>query len=156
MADQPRVARLPGAVLFACNQNRVRSPMAEGLMKLLFGDRVYVDSVGLKGDAEESADPFAVAVMDELGVDISRHRAKSFEALEDDSFDLVVSLTPEAQHRAVELARGRAVEIEYWPTFDPTLRLGPREAVLEAYRQVRDALEARIRERFPQAKTFGG
>jgi protein-tyrosine-phosphatase len=149
-------ARLPGAVLFACNQNRVRSPMAEGLMKLLFGDRVYVDSVGLKGDAEEGPDPFAVAVMDELGVDISRHRAKAFDDLEDESFDLVISLTPEAQHRSVELARGRSVEIEYWPTFDPTLTLGPRETVLDAYRQVRDGLEQRIRERFPQAKRFGG
>ncbi len=147
---------LPGAVLFACNLNRVRSPMAEGLMKLLLGDRIYVDSCGLRPSDDDGPDPFTVAVMDELGVDVSRHRSKSFDDLEDDSFDLVISLTPEAQHRAVELTRGRAVELEYWPTMDPSLTLGPREAVLEAYRDVRDSLEARIRARFPQARTFGG
>jgi protein-tyrosine-phosphatase len=147
---------LPGAVLFACNHNRVRSPMAEGLMKLMFGDRVYVDSCGLRPDEDDETDPFAVAVMDELGADMSRHRAKSFEALEDDSFDLVISLTPEAQHRAVELTRHRAVELEYWPTLDPTLTMGSREAVLEAYRQTRDGLAARIRQRFGKPATFGG
>jgi protein-tyrosine-phosphatase len=143
-------------VLFACNHNQVRSPMAEGLMKLMFGDRVYVDSCGLRLDEEDEPDPFVVAVMDELGADLSRHRAKTFAQLEDDSFDLVVSLTPEAQHRAVELARHHAVEIEYWPTQDPTLTMGSREAVMEAYRAVRDALAERIRARFGRAATFGG
>jgi protein-tyrosine-phosphatase len=146
---------LPGAILFACNFNRVRSPMAEGLMKLMFGERVYVDSCGLRLDEEGEPDPFVVAVMDELGVDVSRQRPKTFDAV-DDSFDLVVSLTPEAQHRAVELARHNAVELEYWPTHDPTLAMGSREAVLAAYRETRDALAARIRERFGKAATFGG
>jgi protein-tyrosine-phosphatase len=155
MADEIP-SELPGAVLFACNHNRVRSPMAESLMKLMFGDRVYVDSCGLRRDEDDDPDPFAVAVMDELGADLSRHRAKTFDDLEDDSFDVVISLTPEAQHRAVELARHRAVEIEYWPTLDPTLTMGSREAALEAYRGVRDALAARIRERFGKAATFGG
>ncbi|MGA0599609.1 low molecular weight phosphatase family protein [Caulobacter sp. KR2-114] len=151
------MAPLPGAVLFACNHNRVRSPMAEGLMKLLLGDRVFVDSCGLRHDEGDEADPFVVAVMDELGVDLTDHRVKSFDELEDDSFDVVISLTPEAQHRAVELARGRAVEIEYWPTHDPTLASGSREQMLEAYRQVRDDLEAKIRARFPlPARTVGG
>lgn len=148
---------LPGAVLFACNHNRVRSPMAEGLMRLMFGDRVFLDSCGLRADQGDDPDPFVVAVMDEVGVDLATHKPKAFDDLEDDSFDVVVSLTPEAQHRAVELARGRAVEIEYWPTFDPTLVTGSRETVLEAYRAVRDALEAKIRERFPiPARTVGG
>lgn len=151
------MSALPGAVLFACNHNRVRSPMAEGLMKLLLGDRVFVDSCGLRADQGPDPDPFVVAVMDELGVDTTHHRPKAFDDLEDDSFDVVVSLTPEAQHRAVELARGRAVEIEYWPTHDPTLASGSRETVMESYRAVRDALEARIRERFPiPARTVGG
>ena len=125
-------------------------------MKLWFGNRVFVDSCGIRRDEDHAPDPFAVIVMDELGADISRHRSKTFDDLEDESFDLVISLTPEAQHRAVELARGRSVDLEYWPTFDPTLTLGPREAVLEAYRDVRDTLQARIRERFPRARTFGG
>jgi protein-tyrosine-phosphatase len=147
---------LPGAVLFACNHNRVRSPMAEGLMKLMYGAQVYVDSCGLRRDDDDGADPFAVAVMSELGVDLSRHRPKTFDLLDDDNFDIVISLTPEAQHRAVELSRGRAVELEYWPTPDPTLALGPREAVLEAYRATRDGLAARIRQRFGRTATFGG
>jgi protein-tyrosine-phosphatase len=145
---------LPGAVLIACNQNRVRSPMAEGLFRLIYGDRVYVDSCGLR--AGEGVDPFAAVVMDELGVDISQHGSKSFDDLEEGNFDLVISLTPEAQHRAVELARGRAVEIEYWPTHDPSLATGSREAVLDAYRQVRDDLRRRIETRFGKPSTFGG
>ena len=148
---------LPGAVLFACNYNRVRSPMAEALMKLAHGSSVFVDSVGLRRDPDnKQVDPFAAAVIDELGGDLSGFRPKQFDDLEDESFDLVISLTPEAQHRAVELARGRAVDIEYWPTLDPTLVDGTREQRLEAYRQVRDDLARRIRERFGKASTFGG
>lgn len=148
---------LPDAVLFTCNYNRVRSPMAEGLFKRFYGTRAYVDSCGLKADpAGEGIDPFVVAVMDELGLDVSDHRPKTFAQLEDDSFDVVVSLTPEAQHRAVELSRDRSVEIEYWPTHDPTLSDGSREARLEAYREVRDALVAAIKQRFGAPSTFGG
>jgi protein-tyrosine-phosphatase len=154
MASDPG-PRAPGAVLFACNLNRVRSPMAEALLKRLVGDRIFVDSCGLKhpasADDEDDRlriDPFAHAVMAEVGCDLSDHRAKTFDELEDASFDLVISLTPESQHRAVELARGRAAEIEYWPTFDPTLAEGSREARLAAYREVRDALAGRIAKRF--------
>lgn len=151
------MADTPGAVLFACNFNRVRSPMAEALLKRLVGDRIYVDSCGLKhepGEAGDSVDPFVEAVMAEIACDLSGHAPKTFDQLEDDSFDLVISLTPEAQHRAVELTRGRAAEIEYWPTFDPTLvSEGSREARLAAYREVRDALAARIAERFGASYT---
>jgi protein-tyrosine-phosphatase len=101
-------------------------------------------------------DPFAEAVMDEIGLDLASHRPKTFDALEDGSFDLVISLSPEAQHRAVELSRGRAVEIEYWRTFDPTVVEGAREQRLDAYRRVRDELEQRIIRRFPRPSTFGG
>jgi protein-tyrosine-phosphatase len=143
---------LPGAVLFACNLNRVRSPMAEALLKRLLGDKVFVDSCGLRehrADEEgREIDPFAAAVMAEIGCDLSDHHAKTFDDLDDDSFDLVISLTPEAQHRAVEMTRGRAAEIEYWPIHDPTLAEGSREARLSAYREVREALARRIRERF--------
>jgi protein-tyrosine-phosphatase len=152
---------LPGAVLFSCNLNRVRSPMAEGLMKLYFGDAVYVDSCGLHTGTRRDTippgpDPFAVAVMDERGVDLARHRPKNFDDLEDSSFDVVISLTPEAHHRAGELARRRAIEVEYWPTLDPTLVIGQREQMLDAYRSVRDALERRLRARFGEVRTFGG
>jgi len=154
MSGDPAKMRLPDAVLFCCNFNQVRSPMAEALLKQFGGVSIFVDSCGLrraKFDADEDdmeVDPLVAEVMNEIGVDLTRHRCKVFDDLEDDSFDLVVSLTPEAHHRAVELARGRSADIEYWPTHDPTLSEGSREHRLEAYRQVRDSLAARIAQRF--------
>jgi protein-tyrosine-phosphatase len=142
------MARQPSAVLFACTLNSVRSPMAEAILKHLHGRRIYVDSVGVRPDA---IDPFAVAAMEEIGIDLSRHRSKSFEDLEDTSYDLVLSLSPEAQHKAVELTRTMDCEVEYWPTYDATAVEGSREARLVAYRQVRDHLMERILERFPLA-----
>lgn len=151
------MAELPGAVLFACNFNRVRSAMAEALMKRAFGDRVYVDSCGLRPqDEEEPADPFVEAVMAELGIEIASHRSKTFADLADGSFDVVVSLTPETHHHAVELGRNRATRVEYWPTPDPTLQEGSREARLAAYRDVRDGLMTKILERFGGASTGSG
>jgi protein-tyrosine-phosphatase len=105
-----------------------------------------VDSVGVR---ESEVDPFAVVVMDEIGIDISRHRSKTFDDLEDGSFDLIITLSPEAQHRAVELTRTMACEIEFWHTLDPTIFEGNRETRLNAYRQVRDTLMERIMARFP-------
>jgi len=139
------MAELPGAILFACTMNAVRSPMAEGLMKRYFGKSVYVDSVGVRAG---ELDGFAIAVMEEIGIDISKHRPKVFDDLEDSSFDLIVSLSPQAQHSAVEMTRTMACEVEYWNTFDATAVQGNRDAMLDAYRSVRDALEARIRSQF--------
>jgi protein-tyrosine-phosphatase len=146
-------ARPPSAVLFACNLNLVRSPMAEALLKKLLGDRIFVDSCGVRAPAPDpdglgEADPFARAVMAEIGCDLSRHQAKTFDEIEDDSFDLVISFTPQAQHRAVELTRGRAAILEYWPVFDPTRIEGSREMKLDAYREVRNVLAERIGDRF--------
>ena len=136
---------LPGAVLFACTQNSVRSPMAEALLKHLLGHRIYVDSIGVRAG---EVDPFAVEVLEELGIDLSRHRSKSFDDLEDTSYDLIISLSPEAQHKAVELTRTMACEVEFWPILDPTWVEGSREIRLDAYRQVRDELRRRIEARF--------
>jgi protein-tyrosine-phosphatase len=136
-----------GSILFCCTLNAVRSPMAEGLAKRLFGTRVYVDSAGVKRDA---VDPFAIAALDEIGVDIRRHKAKTIEEMHDSSFDVIVTLSPEAHHKALELTRIMACEVEYWPTFDPGLvQEGSREVRLEGYRQLRDQLKARILRRFP-------
>jgi protein-tyrosine-phosphatase len=143
------MARRPQALLFACGSNSIRSPMAEAIAKRLLGTAVYVDSAGVRS---LEVDPFAVAVMAEVGLDLGRHRAKSFDDLEDTSYDLIVTLSPEAQHRAVELTRTMDCDVEYWPTFDPAGVEGGREAVLEAYRRVRDGLERRIRERFARAE----
>lgn len=141
----PTGEELPNAVLFACNLNALRSPMAAALMRHLYGKFVYVDSVGVK---RGSLDPFAVEVMAELGIALENHRSKTFEELEDTNFDLVISLTPEAHHKAVDLVRTMAVKTEYWPTLDPTVFEGTREQRLTAYRTVRDGLLARIQARF--------
>lgn len=141
---------LPSAVLFCCTMNAVRSPMAEGIMKRIHGKRIYVYSVGVR---RGEPDPFVVQVMDEIGVDVSKHKPRLFEELEDDSFDVVVSLSPEAQHKAVEMTRTMACDVEYWQTFDPTAVQGNRETLLNAYRQVRDGLLKRILERFPPVRT---
>ena len=141
------VGGLPGAVLFACSENVVRSPMASGLMKHFYGRRLFVCSAGVRAG---EPDGFAIAVMDELGIDISPHKPIIMEDLHDTSFDMVFSLTPEAHHKALELTRTMAVECTYWPTFDPSLTNGSREQILDAYRTVRDQLSKRIRD------TFGG
>ncbi len=136
----------PSAVLFACTENTVRSPMAEAILKYLHGRHIYVDSVGVR---KGELDGFAVAVMDEIGIDISHHHPKTFEDLDDTSFDLVTSLSPEAQHKAVEMTRVVACDVEFWNTFDPSVVEGSREVRLEAYRQVRDELMRHIKKRFP-------
>lgn len=138
---------LPSAILFSCTMNSVRSPMAESIMKFLHGHRVYIDSAGVRS---KDIDGFAIAVMDEIGIDLSRHHAKTFDDLEDDFFDVVITLSPEAQHRAVELTRVMACEVVFWNTMDPSLvESEDRETVLNAYRQVRDHLLMKIKQRFP-------
>jgi protein-tyrosine-phosphatase len=120
--------------------------MAEGILKHLMGHRIFVDSIGVRAG---EPDPFAVAVMDEIGIDISRHRAKTFDDdLVDTSYDLIVTFAPEAHHKALELTRTMAVDVEYWPTHDPSLATGSREQVMDAYRAVRDGLMKRIKDRF--------
>jgi protein-tyrosine-phosphatase len=141
----PNGEELPGAALFACTLNAVRSPMAAAIMRHLFGRFVYVDSAGARaGDL----DPMAVEVMEEVGIEIGKHKPKRFDDLEDASFDLIVTLSPEAHHKAMELTRTMAVEVEYWPTVDPTAIEGSREQRLDAYRAVRDELTRRIETRF--------
>jgi len=140
---------LPDSVLFACSHNSVRSPMAEGILKHLMGHKIYVDSAS--GAQPREVDGFAIAVMEEIGIDISRHRSKGFDDLEDTSFDLIVTMSPEAQHKAIEMTRVMACEVEYWPTMDPTVAEGNRDARLDAYRDVRDRLFERIRTRFEVA-----
>ena len=121
--------------------------MAEAIMKFLHGHRVFVGSVGVRTGY---IDGFAVAVMDEIGIDLTRHNSKTFDDLEDDNFDIVIPLSPQAQHRAVEMTRAMAVEIEFWNTFDPSIiESEDREVKLDAYRKVRDELMIRIKARFP-------
>lgn len=119
--------------------------MAAALAHHMFPQSLYTRSAGVVGGGKP--DPFAVAVMDELGLDISKHHPRTLEELADTSFDLVVTLAPEAHHRALEMARTEAFDVEYWPTPDPTVTGGSRSQILDAYRAVRDGLARRIRER---------
>jgi protein-tyrosine-phosphatase len=138
---------LPGAVLFVCTMNAVRSPMAAAILRHLAGQRTYVQSAGVRAGP---MDEFAAAVMQEIGIDISRHAPHTLRDLHDTSFDLIITLSPEAHHSALELTRTMAVDVEYWPTLDPTVILGQsnREQVLHAYREVRNRLFWRIKQRF--------
>jgi protein-tyrosine-phosphatase len=155
MADAPRT-RQPQAVLFACGQNSVRSPMAASLLRQMFPKALYVQSAGVR---KGEADPFAVAVMAELGQDISKHKPMTFDELEDWeglNFDLIITLAPEAHHKALELTHTIAADVEYWPTQDPTVTEGSREQKLQAYRDVCDGLLARIRKRFAKGGAASG
>lgn len=137
-------------MLFMCGQNVVRSVMAEAIAKHLFGKSIYIRSAGV---APGDPDPFVTSVLDEMGLDVKRHRPHSVEDLEEYeglAFDLAISLSPDAHHKALELTRTNALDVEYWPTSDPTLEGGNREQRMAAYRAVRDELEMRIRARFRQ------
>ena len=136
---------LPSSVLFACTMNSVRSAMAEGILKKIHGDRIYVDSVG-KLVGEKNG--YMIQVMDEIGIDLSSHRPKTFDSLDDTSFDLIISLSPEAQHAAVELTRWMSCELVYWPTYNPDSIRGRREARLIGFRKIRDNLIDKIEGRF--------
>jgi len=156
MAAPPSRARFPQSVLFACGQNSVRSPMAASLLQQMFPQTLYVRSAGVK---KGEPDPFAAAVMAELGQDISPHRPMTFEELEDWeglNFDLIITLSPEAHHKALDLTRTLAADVEYWPTHDPTGAEGNREQKLQAYREVCDTLLRRIRMRFSRVGAASG
>ena len=152
------MAENPTSVLFCCNFNSIRSPMAEGIMKLLHGKSIYIQSAGVRHELE--VDGFAVAVCQEIGVELTRHRARSFSEMEEwgddiSGFELVVALSPAAQRKALEYTRYAALEVEYWPTIDPTGLGETRDEKLAAYRQARDQIHARIVERFgPGAETL--
>jgi protein-tyrosine-phosphatase len=153
--EAPR-ARTPQAVLFACGHNAVRSPMAESLLQQMFPHGLYVRSAGVK---KGELDPFVVAVMAELGQDVSHHKPKTFEELEDWeglNFDLIITLSPEAHHKALDLTRTVAADVEYWPTHDPTGTEGSRDQKLAAYREVCDGLLLRIRRRFARVGAASG
>src|ERR1700760_4686583 len=152
----PSRARNPQSVLFACGFNSVRSPMAQSLLQQMFPHALYVRSAGGK---KGGVDSFAGAVMSELGQDISQHRPMTFEELDDWeglNFDLIITLSPEAHHKALDLTRTLAADVEYWPTPDPSGIEGSREQKLEAYREVCDGLLLRIRRRFSKVGAASG
>lgn len=144
---------LPTSVLFCCDHNSIRSPMAEGLLKKHAGTKIFVQSAGVKNDKD--IDGFAISICAEVGVELSKHKVRSFEDLEEwgealDSYDLIVALSPAAQRRALDLTENYSLDVEYWPTLDPVGIGETREAKLQAYRQVRDQIIANIERRFPK------
>ena len=151
MADGSKYHPLPQSVLFCCDHNAVRSPMAEGIMKKLYGTECYIQSVGVKNDLE--IDGFSITVCAELGVELSRHRSRSFDEMKDwgddlSSFDLVLALSPASQRRVLDLTQFFHIEVEYWPILDPTGLGAARDVRLTAYRQARDQIMQRLTERF--------
>lgn len=153
------MVKRPQSVLFCCDHNAVRSPMAEAMVKALYGREIYVQSAGVHSDLE--IDGFAVAVCEELGIELSAHRVRSFAQMEEwgddlSSFDLIVALSPASQHRAQELTRMYHLDVVYWPILDPTALGTRREEKLEAYRQARDQIRQRILEYFelPEAESL--
>ena len=141
----------PQAVLFCCDHNAVRSPMAEGLMKQMYGQRAYVQSAGVKNDLE--IDGFSIAVCAEIGVELARHRSRSFDEMISDgedlgAYDLIIALSPASQRRALELTKAAHVEVLFWPIFDPTAIGTGRDEKLAAYAQARDEIKARLLDRF--------
>jgi len=141
----------PASVLFCCDHNAVRSPMAEALMKHFYGQRAYVQSAGVRSDME--VDGFSISVCRELGVELERHRSRSFEEMQEwgddlSQFDLIVALSPASQRMALELTRFYHLDVEYWPILDPTGLGEGREAKLSAYRQTRDQIRDRMIARF--------
>ncbi len=141
----------PDRLLFACTSNALRSPMAAGLMRRRFGPLVHVASAGVR--PAPYVDAMAAAVMDELGVEMFEHEPKGFEALEDFAFDLIISLSPEAHHHALERAAAVGARAEYWPTPDPSVLEGSREQRLSEYRALRERLDAQIGARFERPST---
>jgi protein-tyrosine-phosphatase len=152
--EEPIVAgsdKLPGAILFMCGQNVIRSPMAAAIARVLLPPTTYVASAGIR---RGEADPFVEAALDEIGLTLGRHQPKTLEDLEDDYFDLIITLAPEAHHVALDLTRSMAVDVIYWPTPDPTVATGTREQILSAYRDVRDHLKTLIEKRLANGKRF--
>ncbi|WP_284273324.1 arsenate-mycothiol transferase ArsC [Mesorhizobium huakuii] len=136
---------LPRSILFVCGMNAVRSPMAEQLARRMLPATIFVASAGVRAGER---DPFVDAVLAEEGLSLGERHPRTLDDLEDDYFDLIVTLAPEAHHAALELTRSLAVEVEYWPTQDPTNAGGTREQIMAAYRDVRERLKLRISRRF--------
>lgn len=143
-AEPDTQGRLPGAILFVCGMNAIRSPMAEAIARTLLPAGTYLASAGVRPGER---DPFVDAVLDEIGLSLGKRQPQTLDELEDDYFDMVVTLAPEAHHAALELTRSSAVEVVYWPMPDPTVATGTREQILGAYREVRDRLKRLIEER---------
>jgi protein-tyrosine-phosphatase len=146
--EQPKAIehnrKAPGAILFMCGLNTIRSPMAEAIARGMLPQGTYVASAGVRAGERN---PFVDVVLNEIGLSLGRRQPQTLEELEDDFFDVVITLSPEAHHAALELTRANAIDVIYWPTIDPSVAGGTREQILNAYREVRDTLLGLIESR---------
>jgi protein-tyrosine-phosphatase len=151
-ADDPETEgpRQPASILFLCGMNSIRSPMAEAMAREMLGAKTYVASAGVRPGTR---DPFVDAVLAEVGLSLGKRAPQTVDELEDDFFDIIVTLAPEAHHRALEMTRAHAVDVVYWPTPDPTVASGTREQILDAYRQVREHIRQLLTRRFGPPRT---
>ena len=152
MTSDNDTKQLPGTVLFACTHNMIRSPMAEGLMKSMFPNKIFVDSCGLNAGVP---DGFVIAVMDEIGIDMSNHTPKSFDDLDDEFFDMIICFSESSYAQAQEMSRNKSSEVLYWPVYDAALVSDNREKRLVAYREVRDSIAEKLKETFAYDESQG-
>lgn len=139
-----RQGKQPGAILFMCGMNVIRSPIAEVLARGMMPAGTYIASAGVRTGER---DPFVDVVLDEIGLTLGRRQPQTLDELEDDYFDVIITLSPEAHHVALELTRSKAIDVAYWPTLDPTVATGTRDQIVEAYREVRNQLASLIEQR---------
>lgn len=135
----------PKSVLFVCNQNAIRSPIAAAYLKKIAKGRVFVGSAGLISGL---ADGFTKAILDEKDIPLGDHEPQSLNALNPVDFDLVVALTNKSKDRLQDDGVDAKTQLEFWDIVDPTQIKGHRDQILQSYRIVRDALEERVSKRF--------
>ena len=138
---------MPGSVLFCCDHNAIRSPIAEGLAKLYYGKKIFIQSAGILNDFE--IDGFAISVCEEIGIKLAKHQPRSFLDMDQwgdriDSFDLVVALSETSKRKVIESTKSYAVKVIYWPIFDPTVAVHRREEKIANYRKTRDQISAKL------------
>ncbi len=141
----PAASRAPQSVLFLCGMNSIRSPMAEVLARRALPRGVFIASAGVRAGER---DPFVDAVLAEEGLSLDDRQPQSIDELADTNFDLIITLSPEAHHRALDMTRTAAADVEYWPMLDPTIVSGTRDQIMAAYRDVRERLASSIAARF--------
>lgn len=137
----PAPRRTPGSILFLCGMNSIRSPIAAAIARKVLPPGIFIDSAGVR---RGERDPFVDAVLAEIGLSLDDHQPRTLEDLADTYFDLIITMAPQAHHAALELTRSSAIEVEYWPTADPSTVSGSRQQILAAYRETRDRVAADI------------
>ena len=137
--------KLLTSILFVCNINSIRSPMAEAILKLWFNKKIFIDSCGIRNG---KIDHMAIEVMAEENFDLTNHSSKLFSDLESTYFDLIITFTNEAYSEVKSQTKTQDCEIEYIDIPGASQTTGNRQQRLDSYRQVRDLLIEKLKDRF--------